>query len=482
MPRRVDKTERRRDDAAVTYTSDLAEYVASVRYEVLPAPVVSAAKRITLDILGCMFAATAYRPGKVMAEHLRRAGDAPRATVVGTDVRTSPANAALGNGTLASEMELDDVHEGGTHPSTVYVPALLAVAEDIGSSGRQWVTALTAAYDVGIRLSGATGMAAVYSRGFHPTSVCGTFGAAAGAAHLRGLDAVAVGNAFGLTGSQASGMLTWEMEPEHFAKSFQSGVAARNAVTAVELAAMGYVGGPDTLDGKYNIFDSFSTHRDFPAITRELGSRYEILYTGFKFYTCCRAIHAALDILLDMQAAHGFTAEDVAGIEVALTASIAPLVDNNVLTTHNLQYILAAALVDGEVTRAQTTPERRADPVLTELASRVTLLHDPALEKSPRKIVGPTRLELRLLDGRVFEEERGDPRGGTALPVSDAEIEGKFRRLSTPVIGSDRTDRIVATVRRLETLPSVGALTELLFVASAPGPAPAGRRLESARA
>ncbi len=467
----------------MTYTSDLAEYVASVRYEALPPAVVSAARRITLDILGCMFAATQYRPGKVMAEHLRRSGDAARATMVGTDVRISPANAALGNGTLASEMELDDVHEGGTHPSTVYVPALLGVAEDLGSSGAQWITALTVAYDVGIRLSGATGMAAVYSRGFHPTSVCGTFGAAAGVAHLRGLDAAAIGNAFGLTGSQASGMLTWEMEPEHFAKSFQSGVAARNAVTAVELAALGYVGGPDTLDGKYNIFDSFSTHRDFPAITRELGSRYEILYTGFKFYTCCRAIHAALDILLDLQAKHGFTAADVQGIDVALTASIAPMVDNNVLTTHNLQYILAAALVDGEVTRAQTTPERCADPALNALASRVTLLHDPTLEKSPKKIVGPTRLELHLLDGSVFEEEREDPRGGTALPVSDAEIEAKFRRLSTPVIGAERAERIVETVRRLETLPSLRELTGLLLVdGSARAPVAAGgRTLETSR-
>ncbi|MBU6423514.1 MAG: MmgE/PrpD family protein [Chloroflexota bacterium] len=448
----------------MSYTSDLAEYVSSVRYDVLPPPVVSAAKRITLDILGCMFAATAYRPGKVMTEHLRRSGDAPRATVVGTDVRVSPANAALANGTLASEMELDDVHEGGTHPSTVYVPALLAVAEDLGSSGTQWVAALTAAYDVGIRLSGATGMAAVYSRGFHPTSVCGTFGAAAGVAHLRGLDAAQVANAFGLTGSQASGMLTWEMEPEHFAKSFQSGVAARNAVTSVELAALGYIGGPDTLDGKYNIFDSFSTRRDFPAITRELGSRYEILYTGFKFYTCCRAIHAALDILLDLQAKHGFTAADVQGIDVALTASIAPMVDNNVLTTHNLQYILAAALVDGEVTRVQTSPERRADPVLGELASRVTLIHDPALEKRPTKIVGPTRLELRLLDGSVHGEEREDPRGGTALPVSDVEIEAKFRRLATPVIGTERADRVVDAAWRLETLPSMRELTDLLLV------------------
>jgi len=145
-----------------------------------------------------------------------------------------------------------------------------------------------AAYDVGCRLSIAMENGRQYARGFHPTAVSGTFGAAAGAARLLGLDSTEVNSALGLTGCQASGMLTWEMETEHFTKSFQSGVPARNAVVAAELAARGYVGAADTLDGHYNVFDAFSTHRNFERLVTGLGSSYEIERTGYKFYSCCR--------------------------------------------------------------------------------------------------------------------------------------------------------------------------------------------------
>lgn len=450
----------------MSYTDDLAAYVAALRYDALPPSVVRAAKRITLDLLGVIFPATKHGPGMAMNGYVRDVGGTPRATVVGTDIRTSTANAALANGTMAGDMELDDVHtEGGTHPSSVYVPALLAVAEDVAASGTEWITALAGAYDVGIRVSMAMDTTRMYSRGFHPTSVCGTFGAAAGAARLLRLDAGAVGNAFGSTGSQASGLLTWEMEPEHYAKSFQSGIAARNAVTAVELAARGYVGAPDTLDGRYNMFDAFTTHRDFPRLTEGLGSRFEIEHTDYKFYTCCRAIHAALDIVLELAARHTFTACDVAGVTVWLTPSIAPLVDNNVLISHNLQFIVAVGLFDGKVTRAQTTRERRADPAVTDLAGKVLLLQDADLERKFQKIVGPTRVELRLTDGRTFEVEREAPRGGPIVPVGDDVIEDKFVGLATHVISEHRARSIVAMVRALERLPSMRDLTALLAVA-----------------
>jgi 2-methylcitrate dehydratase PrpD len=339
----------------MSYTDDVAEYVAKLRFESLSESAVIAAGRITLDLLGVIFPATQYGPAAIMNEYVRDIGAAPRATVVGTDIKTSTAHAALANATMAAEMEQDDVHLLGTHPSSVYVPALLAVAEERDVTGPEWITALVCAYDVGIRVNIAMDLAQQYSRGFHPTAVSGTFGAAAGACRLLGLDTATVVRAIGLTGCQAAGLLTWEMEPEHYTKSFQSGVPARNAVTAVELASRGYIGPPDTLDGKYNIFDSFSTRRNFPALTAEFGKRFEIEHTTYKFYSCCRAIHTTLDIVFDLQAEHGFSAADVDSIEVRLTPSIVALVDDNVLTTHNLQFVVAAGLIDGEVSRAQTS-------------------------------------------------------------------------------------------------------------------------------
>jgi 2-methylcitrate dehydratase PrpD len=446
----------------MTYTTELSEYVARLSYGTLPEPTVRAAKRVTLDLLGVLFPATKYGPGRVMNEYVRDQGGRSRATVVGTDIRTSTPNAALANGTMAADMEQDDVHpEAGTHPSSVYVPALLAVAEDIDASGQDWITALVASYDVGCRLSIAMDHTRQYDRGFHPTAITGTFGAAAGASRLLGLDADGVNSAIGLAGCQAAGMMTWEMEQEHFTKSFQSGVPARNAVTAAELAARGYVGARETLDGHYNVFDAFSSHRNFERLVEGLGARYEIEHTGFKFYSACRNIHATLDIVLDLIAEHRFLADDVEHIDVWLPDTLAPIVDNNILTTHNLQFIVAAALVDGEITRAQTTAERRADTGLNELAQRISLYSDAELEKVfPEQ--WPARVALRLRDGRVFEVERDNPRGNTARPVSDDEIETKFRQMATQLIPADRADQIIAVVDRLETLPSIRELTRLL--------------------
>jgi 2-methylcitrate dehydratase PrpD len=444
----------------MSYSTEVAEYVAAARYAALPAGVVRAAQRVTLDLLGVLVAASRSRPGVTMNDYVRALGAEPRASVLATGIRTATGYAALANGTMAAELELDDVHEKGTHPSSVYVPALLAVAEDVDAGGPDWITALVTAYDVGCRLSWAMGMREVYGRGFHPTAICGAFGAAAGVSSLLRLDAGGVVSAFGLTGSQAGGLLTWETQTEHFSKSFQTGMAARNAVNAGELAACGYVGAPDTLDGKYNVFDAFSTIRNFDELTETLGKRYEIEHTGYKFHTCCRAIHAALDILFALVAEHGFTAADVADIQVRLTAGIAPLVDGNPLTTHNLQYILAVALVDGEVTQAQTAPRRRADAALGELAGRITLIHDRHLG-TVRKIVGPTRLRIRLHDGRLLEGGRDDPHGGTAYPATDQDIENKFRRLVRQVLTEERAEQIIADVRRLPELPSIHGLVAL---------------------
>lgn len=445
-------------------THDLSKYVSELEFDSLPESTVAAAKRVTLDLLGVIIPAVNYGPGKVMNEYVRQLEGRPTATVVGTDIKTSTSNAALANGTMAADMEQDDVHpESNLHASSVFVPALLAVAEDNDVSGQEWITALVAAYDVGCRLSIAMDNGRQYSRGFHPTAVSGIFGAAAGASRLLRLDTAGVNSAIGLAGCQAAGMLTWEMEQEHYTKSFQSGVPARNAVVAAELAARGYIGAEDTLDGRYNVFDAFSTHRNFERLVQDLGRRYEIEHTGYKFYSACRFIHSSLDVVLELAEEHAFAADDVEKLTVWLPETMAPIVDNNFLTTHNLQFVIAVALHDRVVERAQTTSERRADPVVNELAGRIELLSHPDLEALyPQH--WPSRVHLRLKDGREFKVDREDPRGTEGRPVSDQDIETKFMQMATQVIPEDRAREIIKTVNNLDTLPSIKDLTALLAV------------------
>jgi 2-methylcitrate dehydratase PrpD len=445
-------------------TDELSSYVSDLRFGSLPASAVAAAKRVTLDSLGTTIPASKYGPGKAMNSYIAQLGGRAAATVVGTDLKTSTPNAALANGTMAADMEQDDVHpESNLHASSVFVPALLAVAEDNNVTGRDWITALVAAYDVGCRVSIAMDNGRQYSRGFHPTAVSGTFGATAGAASLLNLDADTVNAAIGLAGCQAAGLLTFEMEQEHFTKSFQSGVPARNAVVAAELASRGYLGARGTLDGHYNIFDAFSTHRNFDRLVTGLGERYEVEHTGYKFYSACRGMHSTLDVVLDLAAEHEFQAADVESIDVWVPETMLPMVDNNLLTTHNLQFVTAVALHDRVVERAQTSLARRADPVVNDLADRIKLSGDAELEKL-YPVHWPARVHLRLRDGREFQEERVDPRGTDSVPVRDADIHKKFLNMATQVVSDDTARKIIATVENLENLESITELTSLLAV------------------
>jgi 2-methylcitrate dehydratase PrpD len=449
----------------MSYTSALAEYTAGTRYEDLPDPVVAAAKQVTLDALGVATGAVRSNPATIVAEYIAQLGGQEQASILGTSLRTNTINAAFVNGVMAGDLELDDVHSAGTHPSCVYVPALLALAEHHNATGQEWINALVAAYDIGIRLGVAMDMVQTYAHGFQPTPVCGAVASAAAGARMLGQDAERIAWAIGLAGCQASGLMTWTAESEHFTKSFQVGVGARNGVAAAELVARGYRSTPDTLDNpEYNLMKAFTTSRDYESLTKDLGSRYEILYTSFKFYSCCLAIHTTLDIVFDLMREHRFAAADFDRMDVWLPPELRPMVDGRVLSTHNLQHAAAAAMTDGVVTRVQTSDQRRGDPALAALASRITLFDDDGLlGRHPEAgLRGPTRVDLRLKDGRRFEVERACARGNPTNPVTDADLEAKFLRLAVPVIGNDRANEVVARVQRLEMQGSMREIIGLL--------------------
>ena len=285
----------------MTKTGEVAGYASALTFDALPASAVAAAKRVVLDFLGVAVGGADTPPGRAITDYVAGTGGAPLATVIGSDVRTSTADAALANGTLSATLELDDVHPSANlHASSVFLPALLAAGEARAVSGAEWITSLVVAYDVGCRISIALDDSRQYERGFHPTPVSGTFGAAAGVARLAGLSGEQIGQVLGLAGCQASGLLTWKLEEGRFTKAFQSGMAARNGLVAAELVAAGYAGPKDTLDASVNIFQTFSTTTNLAPLIDALGERYEVERTGFKFYGCCRGIHATLDTVLEM--------------------------------------------------------------------------------------------------------------------------------------------------------------------------------------
>ncbi|MFH1124656.1 MAG: MmgE/PrpD family protein [Pseudomonadota bacterium] len=443
-------------------TKKLAEYAATVQFDQLPGNVVERAKMVFLDTLGVIIGASKFKTGQIITSFVHSLGGVPEATVIGSDVRTSAVNAALANGTMAHDLELDDIHLAScTHAAAVLVPALLAVAEKAGCSGKDLINALVLAYDIECRISLALDSSLQYARAFHPTSVCGTFGAAAGAAKILGLDDVRHAYCLGLAGSQACGLNAWENEPDHYMKSFQTGVPARNGVTAALLSAIGFKAAPNVLDGKFNIFDAFSGSYSFSALTDQLGESYEIMRTAIKRYACCRYIHASLDAMFEVLKEERLTANQIKEMIVHISETGAPIVDRNELYTHNCQYTLAAAAIYGEVSRKQYSMERRGDPEILSLADRITVIGDKVLEEVYPELWGSI-VEIFTVDGRHLTKRVDYAKGSPENPLNDEEISQKFLGLAEDVLGKEKGLAIYEKALNLEAVDNIQEICPLL--------------------
>src|SRR5262245_10756423 len=222
-------------------------------------------------------------------------GGTPEATVIGLGHRLPAAQAALANGMLCHGLDFDDTHgDAVCHVTVVVGPAALAVAEGRRAGGRDVLTALVAGAEVVARL-GMAAAGAFHRRGFHPTSVCGVFGATAAAARLDGLDAGTATRALGIAGSLAGGLLAF-LEDGAPTKPIHPGWAAHGAVMAARLVAHGAAGPAAVLEGRYGLYDAF-VEQDGLALERELadlGIRWETRRLAYKPYPACHLVHGVL--------------------------------------------------------------------------------------------------------------------------------------------------------------------------------------------
>ncbi|MBF7084526.1 MmgE/PrpD family protein [Desulfallas sp. Bu1-1] len=443
-------------------TRKLVEYAVGTSFEHLPQEAVKMAKYVFLDTLGVIIGASKFSTGQNITSFVSSLGGVPESTIIGSIRKTDAINAALANGTMAHDLELDDIHLAScTHAAAVLVPALLAVAEKVGCSGKEFINALVLAYDIECRISLALDSTLQYARSFHPTSVCGTFGAAAGAAKILGLDEQRYAYCLGLAGSQACGINAWENEPDHYMKSFQTGVPARNGVTAALLAANGFTAAPAVLDGKFNIFDAFSGAYSFPTLIEELGTRYEIMRTAIKKYPCCRYIHAPLDAMFELMKEENLTASQIKEMVVHISETGAPIINRNELYSHNCQYNMAMAAIYGKVEGIQYSSERRNDSQILDLADRISVVGDKVMEDVYPEVWGGI-VEIFTHDGRHLTKRLDYAKGSPENPLDDKEIVDKFTNLSIEVLGEEKVLRICEKCLNLEVVSNMRDLCKLL--------------------
>jgi 2-methylcitrate dehydratase PrpD len=437
---------------AAPLTDALASFVAGFAAGDLPAPIAARTLEVVLDGSGCLLAAAnpAWSTGRLIAGFARDQGGTPEASVVGQGFRTGAVHAALANGTMGYACDFEPHHPAAIlHPVAVMIPAALALSQRSGASGRAFLAAVTLGCEVEYRVSMALGPAAQYALGFHPSAVCGGFGAAAAAAWLLDLDRDGVIRALGLAACQASGLMAWESDESENARPFQMGMAARNGVTAALLAGAGFGGPRHVFDHGHTVFKAFSRDPRPELLTLDLGARWDgIAELAIKPYPCVSFLHPSLDALFGLVEEHGLQPAEVEEIVLRFPRAGVHCVDANPLRSHCAQYVLPVALARGRLEVGDLFDDRRAtDPLVRALAERVRVEPDDGALAARFPDAYASELVLRTSAGRVLRRRNDIARGYPESPLSRAEIEAKL----TALVGS--VERAATLARRIAELP-----------------------------
>lgn len=434
-------------------TQIVSNYVKHTNFDKLPIQVIDYVKAVTLDIIGMGLIASTHPIGRAITKYVKNF-EGGNSTVLGSNYKASSVNAAFANGTMAHDItELDDVHrESSSHIGAIIVPVSLALAEEIGCSGKEYINAVALGYDITARVAAALNPGIMYKKNFHPTSVCGTIGACASASKLLKLDTKKVVHAFSLAAAQASGTLAWENEQLHYTKSFQTGIAARNGVTSALLSKVGYLGTVNIFEGKYNISEAFSDEGKYNPdnLIKGLGKDFEITKTGFKIYSACRILHPLIDGLLKLIEKYQIVPEEIESITGEVNNSLALVIDNNPLITHHGQYILSVASFDQEVTLKQISKERQKDKKIWNLARRVKFVGNPELPYYRN-----SKITIKLKNGEQYLEVVAYPKGEPENPLDQGELVEKFFKLSKLAKNMNDPKKIVSRIEKLDSIESM---------------------------
>ncbi len=438
----------------MTLVEELARFVEGASYENLSREAVRELKVRILDSLGCAIGALGGEPVRMVREQVEEFGGSPLASLIGGG-RTAPDRAAFYNGALVRYLDYNDsfLAPGETcHPSD-NLGAVLAAAEYAGGTGRDLLAALAVAYQVQCRLSE---VAPVRHKGFDHTTQ-GAYAAAAGVAKALGLDARRIANAVAISGTANNALRVTRTG----ALSHWKGLAYPNtgfmAAHAAFLAARGITGPLEVFEGNKGFMEAIAGRFEIDWEAEDLEA---VRRTIVKKYNAEIHSQSALEGILELREEHGIDPEDVESVELE-TFDVAyniigggeegekKTVRTKEEADHSLPYLLAVALLDGEVYPAQYRPERIASEDVQELLRRVEVRPaDDLSARFPKEM--PARLRVRLKDGRVLEKEKSDYEGFLTRPISWERALEKFGRLAEPYAGPGLREEISEAVRRLE--------------------------------
>ncbi|PWU03733.1 MAG: MmgE/PrpD family protein [Terriglobia bacterium] len=428
----------------------LSAYMSEARNLALPAEVLEKAKHHIVDTFAAMISGSELPPGRAAIQFARNYGDAKVATVAGSKVLCGSIEAALANGVLAHADETDDSWPGGWHPGCNVVPAALAVGEQFGITGMQFVRAVALGYDVGARVL-TTLRPGVFESHKSTHSIGGVFGAAAAAGCAASLSAQQMRWLLDYTAQQSSGIAAWDRDSDHIEKGFVfGGMPARSGVTSALLVHSGWTGVDDILSGDDNFLLAQAPHGDSNGLIDQLGDRFEIARTSIKKWTVGTPIQAPLDALESLRKQSPFEAGDVTGIVVRMNTG--SVVDNREMPDICIQHMLAVMLIDKTVTfRSAHDKPRMKDPAVLRERAKVRL--DPAAAHL---------MTVTLAGGTRLTQDVPAVLGTPNNPMTRDQVVAKCRELMAPVLGAAAAAKLIDAALNVENLKSIRELRSML--------------------
>jgi 2-methylcitrate dehydratase PrpD len=438
-------------------TKALSEYIVNLKFCDLPVDIVEGAKICFLDWLGVTLSGSKEPLTNILLQMAESQGGKPQASIIGRNKKASLLQAALINGSASHALDFDDVHlKMMGHPSVPVFPAILALGEWKKSPGEDFIAAFIAGFEAECRIASIV-YPEHYLCGWHATGTIGHFGAAAACANLLGLSPSQTVYALGIAGTQSSGL---KQVFGTMCKPFHAGKAAMNGLLSALLAEKGFTCSTDMLEGDKGFSKVLSTRSDPAKALERLGEDYAIREVVFKRHASCFETHPAIDAVLALKEEYALTPDQVDSIHLTaftIACDIAgkPNPQTGLEGKFSLAFCVALALGDGNTGEPSFNDGKVRDPRLVALRDKVKIEPDASLSPSRAQIKVFTR------DGRVLEKFMDTLDLSKDREKMKKVLIRKFRDLSTPILGREKTGKLISMVERMDKISNICTLANL---------------------
>ncbi len=446
---------------AATTTRQVAQYVHGTNYTDLHPEVIDKAKALCVSALGMTVGGSRIHAGQVLAQYARSAGGSPTSGVIGAGFRTSAEMAAMVNGTAAHSTELED----DSWPEAMYtchiIPAVFALGEELGSSGKAILEALIVGYEVQARPGSIVTDGGASDRGILTAPHLGTLGVAAASSKLLGLGMEETMMAISLAASQACGSTRQMGTGAHL---YEAGVAGRNGISAAKLAKLGLTGDAKILEGPRGYFDALAGRPDL-EFTLGSGTNMRIMEVGFKKFTACYLMQRIVDGITEIITRNHLSAEDVASVVVDVNPTFPEIIkfpqpSNGDESRFSMHHCVAAALMREEISLKTFTDEGVKNPALQAHWHKTSLVVHPEWK---RAIMGESNpLTITTRDGNEYKKlcvvSHGDPED----PLSLEEVRQKYMSCVEGIIADAPARQGADLIFTLEEHKDVAKLMQIL--------------------